>query len=317
MGLDRLREMRIFARVARRGSFSEAARELRISVAAASRAVAQLEDELATQLLYRTTRQVAPTEAGAGFLVRCEQILADLDELEASARSAGGAEPRGLLRVAVGTTFGARHVTPLVARLLEAHPLLELELELSDRRVDLVAEGFDVAIRVGALPDSELVARQLGRVPHVLCASDAYLGRAGTPQRPEELADHTLIVDTNQPLDWVFDGPHGRSSVRPVGRLRANNAEVVAQLVTQGVGIGLLPGFLITQGCLCRGLKILLPQYQAPLVHVWALSPPVRAHITRTRVFIEALAAAWSPEPWIAECTSPQFDRQGQLIQTL
>jgi DNA-binding transcriptional LysR family regulator len=316
MALDRLREMRIFARVARRGSFSEAARELRISVTAVSRAVAQLEEELATQLLYRTTRQVTLTEAGAGFLVRSEQLLADLDELEASARSAGGAEPRGLLRVAAGTTFGARHVAPIAAQLLEAHPLLELELELSDRHVDLVAEGFDVALRVGALPDSELVARRLARVPHVLCANASYLKRAGTPQRPEELAGHTLIVDTNQPLDWVFDGPHGRVSVRPAGRLRVNNAEVVAQLVIQGVGIGLLPGFLITQGCLCGGLQILLPEHEAPAVHVWALCPPVRAHITRTRVFIDMLAAAWSPEPWVAESAKIRLKGLEQLTQT-
>jgi DNA-binding transcriptional LysR family regulator len=234
---DRLFALRLFTRIARTGSFSRAGRELGLSQPSASRIAAALEREVGTVLMTRTTRGLTLTEAGADYLARIEPILAALEEADHAARGTG--ELRGILRVALTLGFGVREVIPLLPAFMQLHPALRINLLMNDRNQDLVAEGIDVALRFGALADSSAVARRLGASPRLLVASPAYLARAGSPDTPESLANHEVIVG---PLGIGLDSctflRDGRTTtVRVEGRLTtsANMASVAAAVAGLGV----------------------------------------------------------------------------------
>ena len=197
---DHLAALRLFTRVAHKGSFSAAARELNLPQPSASRIIASLEREIGAALFTRTTRAVSLTEAGADFLARVEPILSALDEAEQAVRGTG--ELRGTLRLGLSSSFAMREIVPRLPQFLDRHPALRVELVMDDQRQDLVAEGVDVALRFGDLPDSSAVARRLAAWPRVLIASPAYLQRAGTPRIPADLAGHAVIA-----------GPSDRKSV--------------------------------------------------------------------------------------------------------
>jgi DNA-binding transcriptional LysR family regulator len=232
---NHLDALRLFARVARLGSFSAAARELGVPQSTASRTMAALEREIGASLLIRTTRAVTLTEAGADFLARLEPILADLDEAEHAARGAG--ELRGLLRVGLGTAMAVRLVIPCLKPFLDRHPSLQVELLLDDQRQDLVREGVDVALRFGQLTDSTATARKLISWPRVLAASPSYLKTAPALTRPTDLAAHAVIIGPQGVRDWTFRMGGTTTSVRIEGRLRIPALEGALTAAVAGLGI--------------------------------------------------------------------------------
>lgn len=235
--MDRLDAMRTFLAVADLGSFAGAARKLRLSSAAATRAVAMLEEDLGTPLLNRTTRSVRPTERGAVYAERCRRVLAEVEEARSQARGED-AQPRGLLSVTAPVMFGRLHVLPMADALVARHPALNLRLTFVDRVTHLVEEGFDLAVRIGALSDSALVAVPLTEVRRVLVASPDYLGSHGTPALPADLKTHRIIAfeGVGSTNDWRFGGTEPTGvSVQP--RLSVNSADAAIACALRGGGI--------------------------------------------------------------------------------
>jgi DNA-binding transcriptional LysR family regulator len=290
---DRLAALKLFARVARRSSFSRAGRELGLSQASASRIVASLEREIGAALLTRTTRAVTLTEAGADYLARIEPILAALDEADHAAR--GGGELRGVLRVALSTSFGAREVIPRLPAFFERHPFLRLSLLMSDQRQELVREGVDVAIRLGSLDDSTATARLIGSARRVLVASPAYIERAGTPNTPAELAGHSLIVGPPGPSEaWSFQRDGKTVSIRVEGRLTVTANEGAVAAAAAGIGITSTSfwGSLVE---LSGGRLVeVLADWKRPPVEAHALFPAGRAAKPAARAFADYLASSFS-----------------------
>ena len=228
--MDKFQAITAFARVVEAGSFAGAATRLGVSVSSVSRLVADLETHLGSRLLNRTTRRISLTEAGRVFHERSVQLLADLEEAEASA-SEGAAVPRGTLRLSGPVTFGTEHIAPAVAEFMRRYPTVKLELELSDRIVDLVDEGFDAAVRIGAVRGQNLVARRVGTSRLLCCASPAYLATHGEPRTPEDLAKHACLLYQYAPQrdTWPFTGKDGEERrVRVSGPAYANNGEFLA-----------------------------------------------------------------------------------------
>src|SRR5688572_15711019 len=235
---DVLQEITVFARIVGTGSLSAAARDLGISPALASRRLSGLESRLGVRLINRTTRSLHLTDEGAAYLETCTRVLADIAEADAAV-SAGRAEPRGILRVALPASFGNQHVAPLVPRFAERHPDVQLSLSLSDRTVNVVEEGFDLAVRIADLADSSLAARKLAPNRRVVCASPAYLRRHGAPRTPEDLAAHNCLA-TDFAMNWDYRGPDGRpGSVHIAGRYACDNWEVLREWALAGMGIAL------------------------------------------------------------------------------
>jgi DNA-binding transcriptional LysR family regulator len=287
---DRLSALRTFVRTAHSGSFSRAARDLGLSQPSVSRILAQLETEVGARLLVRTTRAVTLTEAGAEYLARIEPLLSVLEEADHAARGTG--ELRGLLRIAVSSSFGVREVIPRLPKFLERHPALRIDLGVNDQRQDLVVDGVDVALRLGSLPDSSAVARKLAEAPRVLAASPAYLGRRGRPKNPEDLASHAVIIGPGWPGPnaWTFTKNGERMSVRVEGQLTtAANEGAVAGAVA-GLGIT-LTSFWGCRAEIERGdLTRIMEDWALEPVELHAVFPPGRAASPAARAFINYLA---------------------------
>jgi DNA-binding transcriptional LysR family regulator len=233
---DHLFALRLFVRVAHKGSFSAAGRELKIPQPTVSRLIAQLEREIGAALLTRTTRAVTLTEAGREFLSRIESVLAALDDAEQTARGTG--KLRGVLRVGVSSSLAMRGLMPRLQRFMDLHPDLRMEMLLDDARQDLISEGVDIGLRFGPLPDSSAVAQRLGAVERVIVAAPAYLARAGTPRTPAELARHSIVAGPGgKATTWTFskDGKH--HTVRVDGRLSVSQNEVATSAAINGMGI--------------------------------------------------------------------------------
>jgi DNA-binding transcriptional LysR family regulator len=233
--LENLAELRLFVRSADLGSLAAAGRELSLSPAAVSKRIASLEARLGTRLLHRTTRRLRLTEDGAGFYERCVRILADLDEAEAAV-SERDLTPRGTLKVTVPLSFGRRHMGEAVAEFLERYPQVRVELELTDSLVDIVEEGYDLAVRLTVLKDSSLIARRLLPNHRVVIAAPAYLERHGAPRTPEELRGHNCLIHGTEDT-WAFEGPDGPMPVRVSGTLVTNSGQVLKDCVLAGVGL--------------------------------------------------------------------------------
>ncbi|MGE3678142.1 MAG: LysR family transcriptional regulator, partial [Burkholderiales bacterium] len=237
-----MQHMSVFARVVSAGSFSAAARDLGVSTAVVSRRVAALEARLGIRLLHRTTRRIALTDEGATFHESVLRILREVEEAEAAA-SAGSAQPRGVLKVAMPASFGHRHIAPLIPVFAQRYPEVELALQLSDRPVAIVEEGFDLGIRIAELADSSLAARKLAPNRRVVCASPAYLERHGAPRTPAELTRHNCLIpnwEHDFSMSWDYREPSGKSgSVRVRGRYACDNWEVLRDWALAGLGIAL------------------------------------------------------------------------------
>ncbi|MBV6792736.1 LysR family transcriptional regulator [Xanthomonas euvesicatoria] len=288
--MDTLDAMRVFAAVAERSGFSAAAGALDRSTASVTRQIAALEQRLGTRLLNRTTRRVSLTSAGSAYYQRCLQLLADLDDLEATI-GAQALEPAGVLRVNAPVSYGIERLGALLPGFRARYPQVELDLSLSDRLVDMVEEGFDVAIRITRQPAPMLIARQLGKVRILACASPAYLARAGTPRHPSDLAGHECLLYHYSPSgDEVrFQGPEGDIDVRLRGGLRANNGHVLNAAALAGQGIVMQPDFLAEPHLAAGRLVRILPDYALDEIGIFAVYTS-RSHLApKVRSFIDYL----------------------------
>jgi DNA-binding transcriptional LysR family regulator len=296
---DSIQEMAVFARVVGAGSLSAAARELGLSPALVSRRLAALESRLGVRLINRTTRSLHLTGDGATYYEACARVLADIEEADATV-SAGRVEPRGTLRVALPASFGLQHIAPLIPRFAERYPKVQLALSLSDRTVNLIEEGFDLAVRIAHLEDSSLTARKLAPNRRVVCASPAYLARHGTPRTPDELARHNCLTTTDFAMNWDYKGPDGKpGSVRVAGRYACDSWEVLREWARAGLGIALKSTWdvhrLLAEGSLVE----VCPGYTFHSdVAIYAVYPSRRFLPAKTRVFIEFLAESFGPDPY-------------------
>jgi len=278
----------MFIRVARRGSFSVAGRELGVPQSTVSRTIATLERELGASLLVRSTRAVTVTEAGADFLARIEPILADLDEAEQSARHSD--ELRGTLRIGIGTSLAARIVIPYLKPFLARHPALRVDLLLDDQRQDLVKEGVDVALRFGALTDSTATARKLVSWPRALVAAPSYLRTAPALNVPADLAAHAIIVGPRGVMDWAFRKEGTTVSVRLEGRLRINDLQGAYLAAVEGMGIVLTTLSAFRREFASGALVQVLPEWDLGSVDVHAVFTSGRAAKPSARAIVAYLA---------------------------
>lgn len=286
---DRLLALRAFVRTAHSASFSRAARELGLSQPSISRILAQLESEVGARLLVRTTRAVTLTDAGADYLARIEPLLSALDEADHAARGTG--ELRGVLRIALSSSFGVREVIPRLPKFLDRHQALRIDMAIADHRQDLVVEGVDVALRLGPLPDSSAVARKLAEAPRIVVASPAYLNRRGSPREPGELAAHAVIIGPAPigPNAWTFSKEGRRVSARIEGRLTIAASEGAIAAAVAGLGI------TVTSLWACRAeiergeLVRIMKDWEMAAVELHALFPSGRAASLAARAFINYL----------------------------
>lgn len=291
--------MAVFARVVEAGSFSEAARRSGTSRSAISKAVAKLEKSLGAHLLNRTTRHLSLTEIGASVAEHCRRILDEAIEAEKLVGSLSS-EARGVLRVSASVAFGTLHVAPALAEFLQRHPDLKIDLSITDRWVNLAEEGFDVAIQVSSDPPPNLVARPLAPIRRKLCATPDYFLRRGIPQTPAELSDHNCLDYTRSGElgRWRFIGPNGEISVPVNGPLHVNDDEALSQAVLGGLGLGLLPTFIVGRDLQRGNLQAVLSEYIPVERHVYAMYLPTRHLPNKVRVFIDFLLSHIGTEPY-------------------
>jgi DNA-binding transcriptional LysR family regulator len=290
--MDRFADLQIFVRVAESGSISAAAAKLEIAKSAVSRRLAELEGRLGVQLLHRTTRRLSLTDSGSAFLERAQRILADLDEAEAAVSQAHGAL-KGRLRVALPLSFGLLHLSQPLQAFMALHPGVEFDLDFNDRRIDLMQDGFDLAIRIANLPDSTLIARRLTKINHCVCASPDYLKRHGTPMRAEELSQHVCLAYSNlaNPGLWQYHTPDGApGSVQVPVKLKANNGEFLCQAAQAGHGLILHPTFYLGDALRNGSLVSVLGDHAWPELNAYAVYPPTRHLSSRVRALVDFLA---------------------------
>jgi DNA-binding transcriptional LysR family regulator len=288
--MDRFLEMQTFCAVVDAGSFVKAAETLGFSKPAVSRYVADLEARLGVRLLHRTTRKLSLTEEGSVFNARCRELLFGVEEAEAEVSSRSGAA-RGLLRVNAPVTFGIQHLSPLWEGFHELHPQVRLDVTLSDRVVDVVEEGFDLAIRIATLPSSSLISKRLASTRVVLCASPHYLESHGVPSHPSELADHQVIAYSywSGGDNWQFDGPDGTVSVTIKPWMHTNNGDTCRTIALAHQGVILQPTFLIGDDLAAGRLMELLPEYRSIELGIYAVYP-TRKHVApKVRALVEFL----------------------------
>jgi DNA-binding transcriptional LysR family regulator len=293
--MDRFLAIKSFAKVVELGSFARAAERLSLSTSAVSRQVSELEAQLNARLLHRTTRRLSLTEAGQSFYEHSVQLLAALEEAEASVQLAA-AEPRGTLRVTCGVSFGTRYLAAALADFTAQHPGIVLDLDLSDRVVDLVEDGFDLAVRIGQMGSKGMVSKRIGWTQIVCCAAPSYLARRREPiDGPDDLAQHECLSYTHvgMPNVWHFeprDAAAGRVAVRIPPRHRANNGQMLAALAVQGLGIVYEPDFIVAQEIRSGQLQRLLPAWRPPRSPIAAVYPSRRHLSAKVRSCVEFLA---------------------------
>lgn len=299
--MDRFTEMQAFVAVADAGSFVKAADTLEISKAAISRYVAELESRLGVRLLHRTTRKLSLTPEGEVFLARCRELLGGVEEAEGEITSKSG-EASGLLRINVPFSFGLLHLAPLWAEFMAQHPKVVLDVTLADRVVDLVEEGFDMAVRIARLPNSSLVSRHLTSTRMVLCASPTYLRVRGQPGHPSELASHDVLAYSLFSMGdkWEFTGPEGTTTVKVTPRLRTNSGDTCRVAALRHQGIVLQPSFLVGADLLAGTLVEVLPAWRSIELGVYALYPSRKLVSPKVRLMIEFLINAFTMRGWPA-----------------
>lgn len=279
-----LRSLLIFVQVVRSGSFSGAARTLDMQRSGVSRKVAELEEHLGARLLQRTTRTLHLTDEGRIFYDHCVRALAELEEAEEALAGMHGT-PRGLLRVTAPLSFG--FLGPLVGEFLEQNPEVQIELLCTDRIVDLVEEGFDVAIRAGRLPDTSLIARRLGDLPRYVVASPRYLEGRALPHRPEDLDDHTCLSFGAPRATWKLVSREREVEVKVEGRLAVNDYEVLREATLAGAGVAMLPDLDCIEAIRAGKLERLLPEWTSEETPIHVLYPSTRHLSARVKAFVE------------------------------
>lgn len=299
--MSSLTEISIFVKVVELSSFTAAAEALEMSQPVVSKAVTRLEEKLGARLLNRTTRRLSLTEAGSELYRRAFRALAEIEDAELEV-ARFQTEPRGTLRVSAPMSFSILHLGALLPSFTERYPGVSIELHLDDRQVDLVEEAFDLAIRVGRLQDSNLIARRLAPCAQVLCASPAYLAKRGTPERPEDLLEHNCIIYSllGTPREWRFTDAAGETYVVPInGALQSNNGLLNRAAAVAGAGIVLLPAFYIGEEIRSGQLKTVLCDFKPVDLAVYALYPERRNLTPKVRAFVDFLAEKFGDEaPW-------------------
>ena len=294
-------EMEAFVRSVELGGFSAAARELKLTPSALSKLVSRLEGSLKVRLLSRTTRKLTPTAEGELFLARCRRILAEMEDAENEVGRARE-RPRGRLRMHVGVGFGIHQLVPAMPRFVERYPEVEVELLIEDRKVDLMKDGADLAVRPATVADPSLVARKICEVERVVCASPKYLARHGEPRVPEDLATHNcinLVAGSPSYARWSFDTPAGRRVVQVAGGISANNAECVLKLGVLGLGIVRLNEFIVSDDIRNGNLVPVLADFHcAEPVAMLALYPHMRHRLPRVAVMLDFLVESFAHAPW-------------------
>jgi DNA-binding transcriptional LysR family regulator len=305
--MDYLAAMRAFVRTVDLGSFSKAAADEGQKVSTVSRYISTLEADLHAALFNRSTRRLHLTEAGAAFYERAVAIIADVEDARRATMSLN-ATPQGVLRINIPGAFGRRHVVPHLKDFLDANPLISLDVTLTDNTVNLIEAGSDVAVRIGALADSGLVARRLAPQLRRLVGSADYLRRHGTPQAPDELARHQCLTFASQPTDaWYFrrcpEPDRAAIDVKIQGRLRANDPEALLQAAHDGLGLALLPSWHLAEDLRTGRLIPLLGDWDCaiapgPAHSIWGVYPPKKTVSPKVRVFLEFLAERFGKPPY-------------------
>ena len=306
--MDRFADLQTFVHIVTAGSISGAAAHMDVAKSAVSRRLAELEERLGVQLLRRTTRRLSLTESGRGFYERCLRILADLEEAEQGVLQAHAAL-RGTLRVALPLSFGLLHLAPAIQDFMVLHPSVEFELDFNDRHVDLMQEGFDVAIRIAQLQDSSLIARRIAPIRQVVCASPAYFATHGRPQQPADLTQHVCLAYSNlaNPGTWAYQQADGRrGTVKIPIRLKSNNGDFLINAALAGHGIVMQPTFYVHQAIASGTLIPVLTEIQWPEINAYALYPSTRHLSTRVRAFVDFVAARFAGTPyWDRDVNTP------------
>jgi DNA-binding transcriptional LysR family regulator len=298
--MDRAAEMTALVRSVETGGFSAAARELGLTPSALSKLVTRLEARLGARLLQRSTRRLQLTPEGEAFYARARRILADMDDAEAEVIDAG-VRPRGLLRLHCGSAFGMHQLAPVIPLFLERHPDVDLDITISDQPLGVLEEGVDLAIRIGPLDESSLVARRICNLERVICAAPSYLARHGTPRTPDELQQHNCLWITSLPVlrRWPFDTDDGIRVVHIDGNVVANNAETVLQLAVAGVGITRLTDVIVGEA-IRRGdlVPILTDWNHVEPVPLYATYPSGRHLSPKVRAMVDFLVEQFGNTPW-------------------
>jgi len=316
--MDRFREMEAFVAVVEAGSFVAAGESLRVSKAAVSRAVLDLETRLGARLLQRTTRRLSITEAGRAYYEHCKQILAELEEADSAVGAVTG-HAVGRLRINAPLSFGIRHLSPVWGEFMARYPQVTLEIDLSDRIVDVVEEGFDAVIRISRMVDSTLIHRRLATTRIIPCASPAYIAAQGCPMRPQELSDHHIIgYDYAAHGDmWRFDGPDGPEEILTKPRARANNGDTCRGLALAGQGVVLQPDFMISEDLAAGTLVPVLPGYAGNEIGIYVVYPSRKHLSVKVRALVDFLAEAFAEPSWKnakgIDAVFPMGDKLGTL----
>ncbi len=295
-----LNEIVVFARVVEKGSFTAAAESLGVPKSNVSRKIRHLEQRLGTTLLRRTTRKLFLTDTGATYFRHAQRVVAEMSAAETALRQMQSA-PRGTLRIAVSVEFGEAFLGAVVTDYLHRYPKVRVELIMSNNLPDTLEDGIDLAVRVGPLADSSLMARQLGSLRRVLCASPSYLARRGTPTSPLALTEHDCLLfpaDARDGRIWQLTGPNGLIEVPITGRMVANNLAVIHQAALAGTGIAQLPRFRSADDIRSGELVPILCQWVPPMVDVHVVYPPDPYPLPKISAFIGRLREAVSPPPW-------------------
>ena len=297
--MDKATQMMVFVRTVDGGSFSAAARSLDLTPSSVSRQISLLEDRLGARLLNRSTRRLSLTEAGQTYYEHCARIIAEMDDADEAVSSLQGAV-RGTLRVTATVAFARIQVVPLVPEFLDRYPDLTLQLELTDRRVDLIEEGVDAAIRLSEqLAEPSIVARKLAPNRRIVCATPGYLAAHGTPRTPDDLKRHNCLhmYTLAQFNEWEFEDPDGVHMIRVNGRFRANTADALYQAVLAGVGVGRLATFLVGGDIKAGRLVPLLPTFTHEKSAIYVLYPHRRNLAPKVRAFVDFLVEKFTPVP--------------------
>lgn len=297
--MGQLEDMHVFVRVIDAGSISRAAEQLGLAKSAISRRLVELETRLGTKLLNRTTRSSHLTEAGKGYYERALKILDDVDELNAETKDTR-CQLAGTIRLAAPLSFGLEHLTPALNVFLQEHPNVSVDVDFSDRKIDLIEEGIDLAFRITRLQDSSLQARRLSPIRFSLCASADYLKEHGTPKHPDELTEHKLLVYRPSPIsEWVLtDKDNQEHKVALRSRITANNGTYLKDMAIAGQGLFYCPNFIAWKDLATGNLQRVLPEYRLIEMHAYALYPQTRYLSQRVRILIDFLAERFGDNPY-------------------
>lgn len=308
--MDKFEDLQTFVRVVETGSISAAADRMSIAKSAVSRRISDLEHRLDVQLFQRTTRKLNLTETGKSFYERATQILADLEEAELAVSQQHGSLA-GRLKIAAPLSFGLLHLGPAITEFMHLHPQIQFEMDFNDRQVDLLQEGFDLAIRIARLSDSSLVARRIAPVHHVVCASPDYLASHGMPHSPADLQQHRCLVYSNiaDPDVWHYrDQTSKAAKVSVPIALRSNNGDFLRDAAIAGRGIILEPTFIVYQAIKANKLRPILTDFQWPVVNAYVVYPSTRHLSYRVRTFVDFLADRFAGTPYWDQSLAAEKD---------